>query len=101
MPERTFHDSQDTEWLVYDCKPAAGLERGFAPEMQTGWLCFQSEAEKRRLVNYPAEWNHYSSRQLEMLLREAVVASWVSPAAGTPKYVEPPAEEANKDGKER
>ncbi len=101
MPERTFRDLEDIEWLVYDCAPAAGLERGFAPEMQTGWLCFQSEAEKRRLVNYPREWDRYSSKQLEMLLREAVVVSWVSPATGVPRYEEDSGDKANDGGEKR
>ena len=86
MPERTFRDSSGTEWLVYDCAPAQGMERGFAPEMQAGWLCFQSATEKRRLVNYPKEWEKYSSKHLEMLLREATAVSWVSPATGTPRF---------------
>lgn len=90
MPERTFQDSQGNEWLVYDCAPTEGMKRGFAPELQTGWLCFQGPAEKRRLGNYPPEWERYSPRQLEMLMTEAAVVSWVSPAIGTPKFVQDP-----------
>ena len=90
MPERTFQDSSGTEWLVYDCAPAEGLKRGFAPELQTGWLCFQCATEKRRLVKFPKEWDRYTPRQLEMLLKEATVVAWVSPATGSPRFADDP-----------
>ena len=97
MPERTFQDSSGTEWLVYDCAPAAGMERGFAPELKDGWLCFQSATEKRRLGKYPKEWEQYSPKHLEMLLREATVVSWVSPATGTPRFEDDATTEVGQD----
>lgn len=99
MPERTFQDSSGTEWLVYDIAPSAELKHGFARDYQGGWLCFQSTAEKRRLVNYPPEWVRYSGRQLEMLCQEATVVSWVSPATGTPRFEDDPMVESDEDGK--
>ena len=99
MPERTFQDSSGTEWLVYDCAPRADLVRGFARDYQKGWLCFQSATEKRRLVNFPPDWEAYSARQLEQLCEKAVIVSWVSPATGTPRVVDDPLSESEKDKK--
>ena len=90
MPERTFQDSEGTEWLVYDCAPRPDVSRGFAREYQAGWLCFQSATEKRRLVKFPQDWESYSARQLEDLCEAAVIVSWVSPATGTPWLVDDP-----------
>lgn len=101
MAERTFHDSSGTEWLVYDCAPAEGMQRGFAPELKDGWLCFQSASEKRRLVGYPKEWERYTPKHLEMLLREASVVAWVSPATGTRRFVDDATVEAGEDNERR
>lgn len=97
MPERTFQDSEGTEWLMYDCAPRADLKRGFAQEYQAGWLCFQSASEKRRLVKYPPEWESYSGRQLEELCEVAVVVSWVSPATGVPRINDDPTVDSGGD----
>ena len=99
MPERTFQDSRGTEWLVYDCAPAEGMKRGFAPELQTGWLCFQCATEKRRLVNYPKDWEQYSPQELEKLLNQANVVAWVSPATGSPRFSDDPKSAAEDERK--
>lgn len=88
MPERTFQDSSGTEWLIYDCAPRPDIKRGFARDYQSGWLCFQSPTEKRRLVKYPRDWESYSAQQLEELCEAAVIVSWVSPATGTPRMTD-------------
>ena len=99
MPERNFQDESGTEWLVYDCAPSEAMKRGFAPELQTGWLCFQCATEKRRLSQYPREWEGYTDRQLEMLLKQASIVGWVSPATGTPRVVDDPTASADDNRK--
>lgn len=35
-----------------------------SPDFEKGWLCFESEGEKRRLTPVPPSWDHASSDQL-------------------------------------
>ena len=97
MPERTFQDSSGTEWLVYDCAPSPEQKKGFARDYQSGWLCFQSATEKRRLVKFPKDWESYSVSQLEKLCDDAVIVSWVSPATGIPRMTDDPMSDSEKD----
>jgi hypothetical protein len=75
MPLRSFH-VDGTEWTVWDTHPgstgqlAAG-RLSVAAGYGQGWLTFQCEAEKRRLVPVPAGWFELSEHQLGNLLKLA------------------------------
>ena len=80
MALREYVDSSGVEWQVWHVVPTArtatppfGVERrkradpnypgdrrkksfALTPEMESGWLCFESAAEKRRLVPVPDDW---------------------------------------------
>jgi hypothetical protein len=44
--------------------------RPFHPALAYGWICFQSEAEKRRLAPPPEDWESCSEEELERLLKQ-------------------------------
>ena len=74
---RTFRDSDDTEWTVFEVRRQLSsrgdlsyLPGGFS----NGWLCFESDGAKRRLVKYPDRWRELSDEKLEKLLVEAAPA---------------------------
>ncbi|HJQ20677.1 MAG TPA: hypothetical protein VJ867_10035 [Gemmatimonadaceae bacterium] len=66
---REFTDREGTRWRVYDVNPTVvSSELGVASEQRDrvtafpskahadGWLCFESDQEKRRLTPIPPEW---------------------------------------------
>jgi hypothetical protein len=71
---RNFTDSAGNEWTVFEVKRQADeednwayLPRGF----RAGWLCFESEAGKRRLSPVPDGWKVLNPPDLERMLRRA------------------------------
>jgi hypothetical protein len=75
---RTFKDSTGVEWTVFEVRRQAKddgqwsyLPQGF----NSGWLCFESLASKRRLTPVPEGWRDLRERQLEDLLWKAVAVS--------------------------
>ena len=66
MPMRTFTDSSGTVWDVFEAHPGGGgrtLSR--VPEsFRTGWLCFQSASERRRLAPIPPDWESWEVSRL-------------------------------------
>jgi hypothetical protein len=82
---RAFTDSSGTEWRVWDVLPSAttqsfsaglgGLSSLMGTAFASGWLCFESGAEKRRLAPIPTEWVESGERDLERLCSRAVVVA--------------------------
>lgn len=99
MALRDFIDSNGTAWTAWDIPPAHAFSNrrrtaerrvkvisGFTPERRQterrrrvvpdrllyGWLCFECESEKRRLVPPPPAWAQASDQELEELCRRAV-----------------------------
>lgn len=71
---RNFTDSTGTEWTVFEVRRQgneednwAYLPRGF----RAGWLCFESDAGKRRLSPVPDGWRSFGQSELERMLRRA------------------------------
>lgn len=76
MSAREFTDSKGMVWRVWDVKPThlhpVTKSEEYMEPWAGGWLTFESEHEKRRLVQpYPARWADYDLPQLEMLCRAA------------------------------
>jgi len=79
---RAFTDSTGTEWRVWDVLPSAttqsfsaglgGLSSLMGTAYATGWLCFESSAEKRRLAPIPEDWSVSGERELERMKERAV-----------------------------
>lgn len=109
MAYRTFIDSEGREWQAWDVLPK-GVERrltsrrlsseriGFADRRHTdrrkvegrwtpltsglrdGWLCFESAAERRRLLPIPTDWEDCGHDALESYCRSATPVRWSSAA---------------------
>lgn len=47
------------------------LKSSALPGMHVGWLCFESEGDKRRLVDPPAGWDRLLEDELVRLLAQA------------------------------
>ena len=92
MACRSFRDSQDREWTVWDVVPSrverrreagiaewSGIERRketefrvlLGPEWTLGWLAFETLNEKRRLAPVPSDWFDKPAHDLEMLCQLA------------------------------
>jgi hypothetical protein len=111
MGYRIFRDSQGTEWQAWDVvpqlterreierrmrmEPVEHADRRRAPDrrvmkgrrpvltagLDSGWLCFENEGEKRRLTPIPEDWTRCSASELEHYLRAAKRAPRPSTAA--------------------
>ena len=74
---KTFRDSSGVDWTVFEVRRNVGgkgdlsyLPSGFSD----GWLCFESEMVKKRLLKYPERWREFNDGELEKLLGEALPA---------------------------
>jgi hypothetical protein len=56
MPHRTFLDNNGRKWQVWTVQPTwSGLDQ---------WLCFETNGEKRRLREFPSDWEGRSDGEL-------------------------------------
>ena len=66
MAYREFVDDAGTVWRVWDTHPvAANTLRTVSPNYATGWLTFESDAERRRLAPIPPDWDMASRALME------------------------------------
>lgn len=84
MALRDFQDSQGTRWTVWNVAPSFALGSAFSNNgaaghegqaLAEGWLCFESETEKRRLAPVPEQWEELTSGALAELLGRAQVVT--------------------------
>jgi len=82
MPHRQFKGHGDITWEVWDVHPLEVARRligndsesdetarrrtrtSVARDLASGWLCFESPEEKRRLSPIPAAWDRLTDEQL-------------------------------------
>lgn len=105
MTHRQFRDSRAVDWEVWEVKPVPVVqplldrrsshrqtEGNVAPSrtaelmlpqagMSNGWLLFESDSEKRRLVPIPDGWADFSVEALEALCGRAAPARRVGESA--------------------
>ena len=100
MAKRQFTNEDGVAWVVWDVHPedlgrtqydrraltqpanatlrASGAahrdERAVHPELQKGWLCFQSDKEKRRFTPIPVDWHELPDSVLRAMLEVATPA---------------------------
>ena len=77
---RSFRDPKGVDWQVWEVPaPDPAQHRGgkyLASELQHGWLRFESASERRRLADYPADWETLPDRALVRLcMRSTVIPS--------------------------
>lgn len=71
MPIREFTDAGGVCWQVWATTPMRGDVR---PQFASGWLAFESEAERRRLAPIPSAWEEAEDGALcELLSRASTV----------------------------
>ena len=68
MAMREFTDAAGTHWRVWNTIPNAGAVIG---PMMSGWLTFESEESRRRLVPIPAGWESATVTELRQYCRLA------------------------------
>ena len=54
-------------------------------DMRQGWLTFESDGERRRLVPIPHGWEDAAIDRLELLCRAAQAVSRTTPIRGVPQ----------------
>lgn len=86
MPQREFTDSKGTRWLVWSTTPTQGAVLG--GDMQKGWLTFESDAERRRLVPIPRDWEQAAADRMELYCRAAQPVTRTTPIRGIPMPTE-------------
>ena len=78
MAVRDFVDETGVAWRVWAVTPDQLQPRTAAEDylgdFGEGWLCFESENERRRLANHPADWAGLPDAELRALLAQATLA---------------------------
>ena len=92
---RGLRDSAGVEWRVWEVYPSKTSPLSGADEMgrrslmgsafADGWLCFESDSEKRRLAPIPEGWEHRNQLQMEALLQQASIVAPRRPRASDPR----------------
>ena len=76
---RTIRDREGRSWRVWHVVPQSQVLRTTAPGMSGGWLCFESDGDKRRLAGPFVGWEQLHDAELvEMLARATPVRIPVS-----------------------
>lgn len=57
-------------------------------DMQKGWLTFESDGERRRLVPIPRDWEGAAADRMELYCRAAQVVTRTTPIRGIPMPTE-------------
>ena len=73
---REIRDDAGVRWFVYEVQRQDGLPRTgpqLPESLRNGWLCFESESEKRRLTPTPAGWHGLPADELSKLLAGAAL----------------------------
>jgi hypothetical protein len=68
---RTLYDDDGKAWRVWRVTPQSHVLKSSSPTMHGGWLCFESDGDKRRLAEPPANWEELSEGDLRALFARA------------------------------
>jgi hypothetical protein len=69
---RTLRDNEGRSWRVWHVRPQSGVLKGASSELAHGWLCFETDGEKRRFPQPHVEWESFADDELLALLGRAV-----------------------------
>ena len=77
MAIRELRDESGVLWTIYDVHPSTVRHGALQvrEELASGWLCFQSDAAKRRLVGIPAQWEQLEDDALMSLMTAAALVT--------------------------
>jgi len=84
MAVRDFVDENGNKWRVWpvlrsSIHPRTAAE-DYLGDYGDGWLCFESQQERRRLARYPDDWDKMTDKDLCSLLSKAALV----PVRGKP-----------------
>ncbi len=68
---RTVRDAQGRNWRIWHVMPQSEVLVRTSPDMGRGWLCFESDGDKRRLVQPPGDWATMTDDELLKLMKGA------------------------------
>ena len=68
---RTLQDNEGRTWRAWHVRPQSSVLKGSSPALAQGWLCFETDGEKRRLPQPRADWESISDAELLELLARA------------------------------
>jgi hypothetical protein len=93
---REFTDVEGKNWRVWDVYPNARVSSQWQAatdndsttpfptrQLSEGWLCFESDHEKRRLAPIPPQWEVCDFAELASLCQRAGYVSRHTPERGT------------------
>jgi hypothetical protein len=69
VPVREFHDDAGKVWTVWTTFPRS--DANVRPQYRRGWLSFQCDDQRRRLVPIPESWEAADEDQMRAYLRQA------------------------------
>jgi len=77
MALREVQDESGVLWTIYDVHPSTQRHGTVQvrEELASGWLCFQSDAAKRRLVGIPERWEQLDDGALMSLMTAAALVA--------------------------
>ena len=77
MAIRELRDESGVLWTIYDVHPSTVRHGSLQvrEELASGWLCFQSDAAKRRLVGIPPQWEQLEDDALRSLMTAAALVT--------------------------
>jgi len=61
---RMVNDTEGRVWRVWHVVPQSAALIQTSPQMSRGWLCFESDGDKRRLAEPPENWSRMSDHEL-------------------------------------
>ncbi|HEY0023135.1 MAG TPA: hypothetical protein VGB24_09495 [Longimicrobium sp.] len=68
---RTVRDAQGRNWRIWHVVPQSAVLIQTSPQMGQGWLCFESDGDKRRMAQPPEHWATMTDAELLELLSGA------------------------------
>jgi hypothetical protein len=71
MALRTFTCRDGVTWNVWNVVPTLShntRKLNLGTGMSDGWLCFEGEGHKRRIIPIPIDWEEWSQDQLQAAL---------------------------------
>lgn len=72
MSARRFRSPDGITWTAWEVVPGRVLgDTPLPPGLASGWLCFESTAEKRRLYPVPPRWQERPEAELWLMCRVA------------------------------
>lgn len=83
MPVREVMDGAERRWTVWDTYPESARRTNVMQGYEAGWLTFECEGEKRRLVPVPADWETAPEPQILDYLAGATAVRGTRPEGST------------------